>query len=156
MKGVGGVKKEAEAAIRFIEKSGEQCCAVKTEAVSCDADMLALVDAIGARVKDVVVIVVAVDNEANTLYVAALVPDRARPLLVGWLERAVTTVVFPGASYESLRADAAKVRYQQSGEHSAFKLQDQVVATAFGELKRAGLYKEPEEEYEYVFEDLDS
>lgn len=116
-----------------------------------------MVDIVSERsAKDVIAILVAVDDVTNTLFAGIMVPpELLAGSLKGWLEDVVSTVVFTGCSFESLRRDAVKVRYPLNGEYSAFKLQDQVVSAAFHKLKSAGIYTEPDEEYEYVFDDME-
>lgn len=61
-----------------------------------------------------------------------------------------------GENFQDASTDVCCVSltYEEKSDQSPFKLVDQVFACSTAYLKRVGVYKEEEEEYEYGFDDI--
>ncbi len=122
-------------------------CAAKV-AVSCEGKVIILVAA----------------TPDNHLLVAAIVPVRVQnELSKKWLAKSVELALSGSdcarPSQEKTdngsEIELIEIAYPANSERFALKIADEVLSNAFAFLKSTGVYKEPEEEKEYDFDDIE-
>jgi len=147
-------KKETARIVKFIEQGKEPAVVVKCT-VQDAVEFAQVLEGVAKECNKTIVLLVSAVEATNTLLAGVSIPEEHMQTLGTWLTTSVAPVSFPGSSVEFLSSSICKIRYQQDSEHFAFKLVDVVSGQAFHELKKLGLYAEPEEEKEYNFDDME-
>ena len=91
----------------------------------------------------------------NVMYVATYIPERAQGELDGWLEKSIEYVIRDGdlvTHVDEPESKIVEITYPAKTESVSSKLVDTVNGSAFGVLKKVGLYQEDEESSDELFD----